>query len=644
MGQWVFAEIQGADVRRAPQEAELFKSDQAQEGEYAGTDQLVREVIQNSLDASSEDGPVRVRIALHEAVDAPPPDRLSYYFDRLRAPLAAKKIEFDPRDSERFPCRFIVCEDFGTRGLEGDVRRHTDPPNRNGREDFYWFWRNIGLSGKTGNELGRWGLGKLVYRAASRAGCMLGLTIRQSDCKSLLMGQSVIRVHSFQGKECQPEGFWCGESTPIPLPIEDKAELGKFHDEWKLSRGEEPGLSVVAPFVHAELKADRIVQAVAVNFLARILRGELVVEVVGTELGLIVLDQMSLEAACKRVEWNGPKRMKRHEPPPIAFVRKCLDVHPARETELLGTKKVPDLNENSLPADALTELRRRFASGQLTSLRVRMSLPRLSGAAAEGAFDVHVQRDTGATSHDSYFVREGMTITRINSTASRKGIRGLVIVEAGPLAELLGDTEGPSHEDWLTSADRPNQCWKTWKGRVTFVRKIVDSFVELLTPPTTEPDFDLLADFFSIEQTAGEQKKPRGGENGDTNGHGEIDFPPPSAPKWFQITERAGGFTVSRTANVPLPPTPALRVSVAYDLSRGDPLRSWSPYDFEVSDDGNLRATGSGVRARKAQGNVVTLEIENEQFKFKLAGFDPNRDLYVRVDDISDEPDEEAEK
>jgi hypothetical protein len=44
MGQWVFAELQGVDVRRDPNESELFKTEQTAEGEYAGTDALVREI------------------------------------------------------------------------------------------------------------------------------------------------------------------------------------------------------------------------------------------------------------------------------------------------------------------------------------------------------------------------------------------------------------------------------------------------------------------------------------------------------------------------------------------------------------------------------------------------------------------------
>ena len=122
MGHWIFEELRGGP-RRTPQEAELFKDDQSDEGEYAGNDHLVREVLQNSLDARSEsaDGPVQVSLALHDASDAPAQERLTHFFARLKAPLAGKEIEFHRTAAPWLPCRFLVCEDFGTRGLEGDA-------------------------------------------------------------------------------------------------------------------------------------------------------------------------------------------------------------------------------------------------------------------------------------------------------------------------------------------------------------------------------------------------------------------------------------------------------------------------------------------------------------------------------------------
>lgn len=639
MGNWVFEELRGAAVRRDPNEAVLFKTEQAGEGEYAGNDALVREILQNAVDARVGNDPVRVRLAIHDPSEAPPTARLAHYFARLSAPLTARQIEFQA-GVPTLPCRFLVCEDFGTRGLEGDTALFQDPPtNNHSRQDFFWFWRNIGRSAKTGDDLGRWGLGKTVYRAVSRVGCMLGLTIRQSDRKRLLMGQAVLQIHRHGGKEFMPEGYWCGSqnTSGLPMPIEEGQELKQFCQEWKLTRTDQPGLSVVAPFVPDELQADRVLQAVAVHFFTRIVRGELIVEVVGPGLA-VTLDKQGIQEACNRIVWDGPKRTKRHVAPPIAYAQRCLGLQPTLATPVLGTERLPDLTEQSFSAEELGKLRQQFSAGELTSVRVKLWLPRRKGPGQEGHLDVHLQRLGDGTRCDTYYVREGMTITKINSRAAQRGVQALVNVDAGPLAKLLGDTEGPAHEDWDTSAERPDQEWKTWKGRVKFVRGIVDNLVEIATPPTTEPDFDLLSDFFSIERVGGSQRQRREGE--------EVPKPPVmgpivAEPKWFHISERAGGFTVGRVKDVPMPEKAVLKVSVAYDLPRGDPLRNWNLMDFKIGNsDGDLPPRGKGIRVKILRGNVVLLTDLEDEFRFAVEGFDKHRDLFVRVDDETDSQEE----
>ena len=635
MGQWVFEEQRGAAVRRQPNEAVLFKAEQAGEGEYSGNDALVREILQNAVDARADDGPVHVRLAIHEPDHAPPHDRLAYYFERLREPLTLRQFEFDPDGVPRVPCRFLVCEDFGTRGLDGDTHLCRDPTSADGsRQDFYWFWRNIGRSAKTGDDLGRWGLGKTVYRAVSRVGCMFGLTVRRSDRRKLLMGQAVLQIHTRDGKEYMPEGYWCGEldRQGLPLPIEDSQELEEFRREWRLRRTTEPGLSVVAPFVPNELKAERLLQAVAVHFFTKILQGELVVEVVGPGIGSVKLDQCGIGDACRSIVWDGPKRSKRHAAPPIEFTRRCLQSPPRFTTNVLGQLQLPELTSDSFPQDKLVEARHALADGTLTSVRIPIHLPRRRGEGQEGYLDVYLQRLADGARSDSYYVREGMTITKINSRAAQRGIQALVRVETGPLAKLLGDTEGPAHEDWDTSAERPDQEWKTWKGRVRFVRGIVDSLVEVLNPPATEPDFDLLSDFFSIDRVHGPQPRRKPGERSPESA--EM-APVVTEPKWFTITERSGGFTISRNSVVPLPPDACLKVSVAYDIPRGDPLRNWSSIDFRIGNQqGDLQPTGRGVKARPWAGNAVLLEDVEEVFAFTLNGFDRHRDLFIRVDEV----------
>lgn len=637
MGRWVFAELSRAAVRREPSEEFLFRTEQIGEGEYAGTDALVREILQNSMDARAGRDPVRVRMAIHQPDDAPPPERLARYFERLREPLAARQLDFDEHGVPRFPCAYFVCEDFGTCGLEGDTEVFLDPPPAgNSRQDFYWFWRNIGRSNKTGEDLGRWGLGKTVYRAVSRIRCMFGLTVRKSDQRRLLMGQAVLSIHRRDNKEYMPEGYWCGAQNDdgLPLPIEDKNELDQFCRDWRLTRRTEPGLSVVSPFIPDELDAERLVQAVAVHFFITILRGDLIVEVMGPGIGSVTLDGSSIEDVCKRIKWDGPKRAKRHVPPPIAFAKRCLQVEkPLISSQVLGRETLPRLTEEAFPQQALIEARQLFASGQLVSLQVSIWLPRCQGDGQEGSVRIFLQRLSDGSRCDTYYVREGMTIPKINSRSAQRGIQALVLVDRNPLAKLLGDTEGPAHEDWETSGERPNREWKHWKGRVNFIRGIVDTLVEILTPPEAEPDFDWLSDFFSIERIGGpqHQRKPAE-ETPEQAGSVQIS----SEPEWFRVTPLSNGFTISCNPNVSMPGNAALKVAVAYDLPQGNPLRNWSPIDFRIGDSPeDLKPHCHGCQIKFETGNIVLLQQIEPGFRLTITGFDQHRDLFVRVDDIS---------
>jgi len=140
MSQWIFAEQSGAAVRRDPQETELFKTEDAGENEYAGTDALVREVIQNSMDAATGDGPVRLRFGLHRNHELPSREALASYFARLEPALHHRDVDFDDDGVPKLDSGFLVCEDFGTCGLGGDVGLAKDPSiDHRRREDFFGF-------------------------------------------------------------------------------------------------------------------------------------------------------------------------------------------------------------------------------------------------------------------------------------------------------------------------------------------------------------------------------------------------------------------------------------------------------------------------------------------------------------------------
>jgi len=587
MSQWIFAEQSGAAVRRDPQETELFKTEDAGENEYAGTDALVREVIQNSMDAATGDGPVRLRFGLHRNHELPSRAVLASYFARLEPALHHRDVDFDDDGVPKLDSGFLVCEDFGTCGLGGDVGLAKDPSiDHRRREDFFWFWRNIGRSGKTGDDLGRWGLGKTVYRAASRVGCMLGLTVRAEDNRRYLMGQAVLRLHEHEGTEYAPEGFWCSGNRHdgLPLPISEDSQITQFASDWHLTRTTQPGLSVVVPYVTDALRGESILRLVTINFFVPILKGDLVVDVSGPGLpdgqSIVRVDANSIEDVCRALKWGGIVSNKQSCPPPLSLVRASLHAsNEFVETNLLGTSGMPVIDDNAFEKEDRDKLRQCYKEESLVAIRVRIALPLKAAGHDEGEILVYLRRKSGTERFESYYVREGMTITRLNSKRNLRGVEAWVMVEPGPLASLLGDTEGPSHISWDTSNDeRPNRRWKTWKGRVKFASKIVDALAEYLTPPTEEADFDLLSDFFSIENTS----SPKPGRRPNERGKSDKPFTPPEpTPRWYRSTPKPSGFRVTSSPALRVPDNAVLRISVAYDMSGGNPLRHWSRFDFD---------------------------------------------------------------
>ncbi|MEK7686749.1 MAG: hypothetical protein AAB466_15140 [Verrucomicrobiota bacterium] len=176
---------------------------------------LVREAIQNSLDAAQRDtGGVRqVTVRIRFVANAPEEARrfLAGHFASARQNFerGLGRPSLSPLFAEE--TGYIVLEDFGTRGLTGDVNEcRLEPAQQNA---FFSFFRAEGQSAKTGENLGRWGIGKQVFPTASRLRAMLGLTVRADHPARVLMGSAVVRTHSIGGQDYQPDGwFGCREA------------------------------------------------------------------------------------------------------------------------------------------------------------------------------------------------------------------------------------------------------------------------------------------------------------------------------------------------------------------------------------------------------------------------------------------------
>lgn len=201
---WRFREKQRNEVHQEPANTEFFaQQDVAQ--------RLVREAGQNTIDATRDDGIARLIFALSEA----PASAWSPYFGDLWPHLEA-----DPELRERLPSAeanipCLLVEDFGTTGLTGPL----EPIDKSAAEKdeaghrLFWFFKNVGRTSKTGEQLGSFGIGKTVFPYSSQINSFFGYSVRKPCGDSpaiILLGQSQLKEHRLGegAKDFDPFGFY----------------------------------------------------------------------------------------------------------------------------------------------------------------------------------------------------------------------------------------------------------------------------------------------------------------------------------------------------------------------------------------------------------------------------------------------------
>lgn len=424
--------MQPGEMNIDPIEAEFFSTEAL--GSLA--DALVREAIQNSLDARLPDTQLKIRIFFPSPGALLNREHNNRYFTDLWEHLSANRSGLTRLPSPNEPLEFMVIEDFGTRGLQGDPRQSEDDEIESDgpRNDFYYFWRNIGRSRKHSSELGRWGLGKTVFPAASRTNSFFAITVREDDRHRLLMGQSVLKIHKLSGQRYYPYGYFGRFEGEFAFPVDDSVYLNQFCRDFQIARGDRPGLSVVVPYPDPELTAQTIIPSIIRHYFMPIISGYLVVEVV-REGKTQVLDARTLpkllavasgddghglRALLDLAQWG--TRLERDK-----YVR----LEPPPRTA------APRWTDDRLSAEVLEPLRGLFSFGQPIAVTVPVWVKPATGSPVLSEFDMYLERDDTLGSADEHFVRDGITIAGVRA-AMQKGIRAIVNVHERALSELLG--------------------------------------------------------------------------------------------------------------------------------------------------------------------------------------------------------------
>lgn len=622
---WHFSEARPGDRARESLVEKFFNSDAVANRANA----IVREGIQNSLDAAVGQARVRVRIALGAWEGDRKIARLPVYTkgfsEHFEVPGVHSKIANPPGKADEF--RYLVFEDFGTSGLGGDPAQWW-PDSSQFSNPYFNYFRAEGISEKTDGARGRHGVGRLVFMFASRVRSIFGLT-RRDDGRELLMGTAVLRNHRFQQKPYLPDG-WFGvpseTDTRLILPVEGTSSLiSAFKSDFGISRKTESGLSVIVPWLSHDINESGIVRAVLAGYFLPILRDRLEVEVVSEQGAVLNIRADTLDAVVDLQNEEFSKKLK----PAIAISRAGLAM-----TEQL---KLCDLADGapkwdvvSIPEEMRDALSSRIESGEVVSIRVPVQI-RLKGdkASSESHFDVFLQRDVDLNDGQIHFVREDIIISDVRPRRT-SGIRAIVVVDEGPLATFLGDAENPSHTQWQRELVREKYSFHS--ATIDFVVNSVPQILALVSDIQKKPDSSLLIDLFSLtsEQDLGPKRKEK--RKLKKGGPGETEKPvinPPKRLKSHLIQKLTNGFRI-RKGDPSVPRPPMLGIEVAYGVRRGSPFSRYDPADFQIGKDGvQIGVTGGNII--ELDGNYMLFDINSDDFEIEITGFDTNRDLHVDV-------------
>ncbi len=608
---WYFREFRPGDNASDPDFARaLFSRDDS-----AAARSLVRESVQNSLDARSGSAPVRVRFVIRTGARAAASGQALRFFDGAWSHLESPESGIDDAPEQTRPVPYLVIEDFGTNGLVGDPR--TWNPLDAGKNSFFLFFRALGRSGKQGEDRGRWGVGKFVFPMASQGHCLIGLTI-SDDASPLLMGRMVLKTHSADGLPYHPDGHW-GERAGdgLVVPVSDGEHISTACRVFELERRSETGLSIVVPWVNEAVSSSRFSEAAASEYFLPILRGELIVDV-------------DVNGSTERVDASQIAQLAATIPDAVARARIDLGMHAATwpDSQLLRVPAAASGNELEwggarIPDDQRAQAAVKLEAGEPIAVRIPTLVREKNKPARTAHFDVFLQHVGGLGRVRPLIVRESIAVSE-DKTRMLQDYVALVVVDEPPLSGFIGDAETPAHSELQYDLVKVKYVYA---GKLLqLVRDAAFEIIREIEGGDVNADEGLLAEFFPRPEPSPRPKrvKSREASAGDeTEEVPEIVGRPPR----FRITKLAGGFAVRGTGSA----SPGTRVAVdcAYDVRRGNPLRKYRPADFAIGRDILCEAAGADVEL--AEDNRVLAKVQDSHFELVFSGFDENRNVIVRV-------------
>ncbi|TKW61390.1 MAG: hypothetical protein DI628_01830 [Blastochloris viridis] len=606
---------------------------------------VVRESIQNSLDAAPKDKCAKIIFTFSQVDTGSFPD----IYDDLKPHL---------KEVGKILPKYLDClaiEDFGTTGLEGTIYKRGE-----NKKSLVSFWWEEGRSKKRSGSGGSHGVGKSTLSGASQFNFFLALTRRNESPTELLLGYCILPPHSLPGEEEEPylgyarfgvyEQKHKDDKDPPLIPYRDdssnKGMIEKFRKHTGISRKDEHGVSIFIPGVHTDvINPAETAKYVIQNYFLPIVTGRLIVQINDTQINSTrIIDSSNINEVTEDIFGTEAKQI-------LGLISLAKEIEPSRKSTHFYVPLHEFTKENRLKKESFSPenfelMQKEYASGKTVAIRSSISI-RTKQKLTSGHFDIFLRNSEDKLSQYRAF-RADILISNERCGSSAPFTAMILDVfdkeNDSPLSEYLKFTEDPGHQEWKNSpTTRNNEVYplgESWQK--DFLKSFPSTLLSLLSGVEKQDAKTFADDIFYLDVTSEEstekkkQTKSVQPDSGDTG----PDIPPipEGSPSLFSLNHVNGGFRIIGTKHLKEimadggSVTKRGRVKAAHiipGMSKSRWFKSWISEDFDFSTSKNLSI--EGVDVEKFTGNEIWFRVKDPEFEIHFTGFDPNRDVHIDV-------------
>ena len=564
---WEFEEYTEDSTRQDSSSDKFFK-------EAFESDSLIREFIQNSLDASNNSKAVKVVInekLLNKR-------ELKEFLTDLEPHLEPCKIQAHKNQQK---IKFIVLEDFNTKGLEGKNKEN--------------FFKADNITNKIAGG-GSHGIGKAVFSAVSKIKTFFGYSIFNGN-QSVFQGRAILESHPIGEKEYRPYGN-------LKISVEKYTDfINTIFKRKKI----ETGLSVAIPY--CDIKIEDIKQSCLNQFYIPIINEELEIEIGNDKINketLLDLDNLKVKLAMDYITSSETNKY---------FIKE-------KEWKSL---KFPELKTDLIEQNSFF------------SLFFKIELPNRQKPSENGEAILLIKKEEENIEESQVidFWRDNLLITEaISKGRKQKGYSVIFIISNNPLSKLLRTLEDPGHTRWQTGSIKSEVKEKYINIRklVDFIKKLPLEFIRQIKYQPIEQDSHFFSDYFPDSSSFGKKQTKEGSSESHKGGKLSIISEEPQFQNFIYKPHKKGdGFTLSLKKQEHHPDK--LTVKTAYGTNKGNAFSNYDKRDFVFDENIAIKLENGKNSGEKifCNENSITYSIVDKKFCISFTGFDPDKELKIDI-------------